>query len=80
MRVSELIAELKNMPKDAEVYYCKTYEEDEDGRVDDIYELVSVDEHEWTTATGWDDEDIHEVFLIFNTKTPSQNSMLHNIF
>ena len=43
MKVSELLKELKKMPKDAEVYLCKDWDElDEENCLIDLYRLNDV--------------------------------------
>lgn len=60
MKVSELIKELKKLPKNAEVYTCKDWEElDEENQLVDLYRLEEVCEQtryldmglDWVTET-----------------------------
>ena len=67
MKVSELLKELKKMPKDAEVYLCKDRDElDEDNCLVDLYRLNDVCEQVVIVDDGLDFTDVHEVILCFD--------------
>lgn len=74
MKVSELIKELRKLPKDAEVYLCKDFDElDDDNNLVDLYRLNDVCSQVIILDDGLDFIDIHEVILCFDDKRATEN-------
>lgn len=69
MKVSELIKELRKLPKDADVYLCKDWDDqDEEGHYLDLYRLDYVLDQTIFTETAMDFTEEHQIILDFETK------------
>lgn len=66
MKVSELMKELRKLPKDAEIYLCRDWEQtDEEGHQTDLYRLEAVIDQLIIEDMGLEFRDTHEVILEF---------------
>lgn len=66
MKVSELIKELKKLPKDAEIYMVKDWnEEDEQGHWLDLYRLDMPIDQTVYTETSMDFDIEHQIIMVF---------------
>lgn len=64
MTVEQAIKELKKLPKKAEIYLVKDWEDfDEDGYLKDLYRLSFITSQMVVVGKGLDFEDITEVLL-----------------
>ena len=74
MKAEELIKKLRRIPKDAEVYLCKDWEEcDEDGNLVDLYRLDDVIHQKVIVDLGMDFRTDHEIILSFeNTRAHAE--------
>lgn len=76
MTVAELMKELRKLPKDAEVYNVKDWDDqDENGNFLDLHELEYVVDQAVFTETAMDFIEEHQVILDFSNqkKTPKIN-------
>lgn len=66
MTVKEMMKELRKLPKDAEVYLCKDWDEqDEEGHHLDLYRLAYVIDQVIFTETSMDFDEEHQIILDF---------------
>ena len=68
MTVAEAIKELKKLPKDAEIYMVKDWDDVEDGCLNDLYRLIGVSEQVRVVDNGMDWEDETEIILEFENE------------
>lgn len=67
MKVQELIKELKKLPKEAEVFLCKDWEElDENNQLCDLYRLNDVCHQVNIVDEGLEFKEYDEVILCFD--------------
>ena len=67
MKVAELIKELRKLPKEAEVFLCKDWEEvDENGQLCDLYRLNDVCHQVNIVDEGLYFKEYNEVLLCFD--------------
>lgn len=68
MTVAEAITELKRLPKDAEIFMVKDWEDVEDGYLNDLYRLVGISDQVRVVEDGMDWRDDTEVILEFENE------------
>lgn len=69
MKVSELMKELRKLPKDAEVFLCKDWEMlDENGQLCDLYRLNDVCHQVNIVDEGLEFKEYYEVILCFDNE------------
>lgn len=68
MTVAEAIKELKKLPKDAEIYMVKDWEDIEDGCLNDLYRLVGISEQVRVVEDGMGWKDESEIVLEFENE------------
>ena len=68
MTVGELMKELRKLPKDAEIFQVKDWDDqDEEGHYLDLYRLDYVIEDTIYVETGWDFEEEKHIILDFES-------------
>lgn len=68
MTVAEVIKELNKLPKDAEVFMVKDWDDVEEGCLNDLYRLIGVSEQVRVVEDGMDWTDETEIILEFENE------------
>lgn len=68
MTVAEVIKELMKLPKDAEIFMVKDWDDVEDGCLNDLYRLIGVSEQVRVVEDGMDWKDETEIILEFENE------------